>query len=230
MVSVIVACYNQLDYTQKFFNGWRQHLDWNADIEFIVVDNGSTDGTSKYLKDHDFNVLTVITNQKNLGVAPAWNQGAAIAKGKYLLVLNNDIHVGIDLSALLVRKCWWRDGIVGIQGARLDPETFRWVENISDPKNKFDYIVGCCMLIPRKVFDLVGPFDERFLYAGSEDADYSIRVKKSGFKLKLVSGVLNRTVFHHGSKTLMTQRDFDVKEVMLKNCERLKEKWGKLDA
>lgn len=51
-----------------------------------------------------------------------------------------------------------------------------------DLPQEVDFATGCCLLIPRQVIEIVGPLDEAlFLY--SEDVDYSLRVKKAGYKL-----------------------------------------------
>lgn len=64
-------------------------------FELIVVDNGSSDGTEK---------LAVIKNKTNRGFAVANNQGYEKARGKYLLLINNDTLVQPDLLDVLVKK------------------------------------------------------------------------------------------------------------------------------
>lgn len=59
-------------------------------VEIIIVDNGSTlEGTEEYFKKADI----VIRNPFNLGFAPAMNQSLNMARGKYVIAMNNDILV-----------------------------------------------------------------------------------------------------------------------------------------
>ncbi len=59
------------------------------DLEVIVIDNASTDGSVEMVK-KDFPQVTLIENSQNLGFAAANNQGIAISKGRYVLLLNSD--------------------------------------------------------------------------------------------------------------------------------------------
>jgi len=71
------------------------------DIEIIVVDNGSADGTVEMLRE-EFPDVCTIENDSNPGFATANNQGIARAHGRYLLLLNPDTEVvGHTLAALI---------------------------------------------------------------------------------------------------------------------------------
>ncbi len=59
------------------------------DLEVIVIDNASTDGSVEMVK-KDFPQVTLIENSQNRGFAAANNQGIAISKGRYVLLLNSD--------------------------------------------------------------------------------------------------------------------------------------------
>ncbi len=71
------------------------------DIEIIVVDNGSADGTVRMLRE-EFPGICTIENASNPGFATANNQGIARAHGRYLLLLNPDTEVvGQTLAAMI---------------------------------------------------------------------------------------------------------------------------------
>ena len=72
------------------------------DYEIIVVDNASTDGSAEMVR-NDFQDVILIENTENRGFAAANNQGMAIAKGKYVLLLNSDTIVLANSIAKAVR-------------------------------------------------------------------------------------------------------------------------------
>ncbi len=82
--------------------------------EIIVVDNGSTDGSQAMLASR-FPLVSLLQNQDNAGFARANNQGAAIARGQYLLLLNSDASLYPNaLSAMLeIMQAHPKAGIVG---------------------------------------------------------------------------------------------------------------------
>ncbi len=57
-------------------------------IEVIVVDNSSSDGSQKMVRE-EFPSVNIIELNENIGIA-GWNKGFEIAKGKYVLVLDDD--------------------------------------------------------------------------------------------------------------------------------------------
>jgi glycosyltransferase involved in cell wall biosynthesis len=94
LASIIVPCWNQLEFTRHCITALVRHT--RRPWELIVVDNGSTDGTTIYLAGvHDAAAVpvTVISNRENRGFPAAINQGLAAARGEYLVMLNNDVVV-----------------------------------------------------------------------------------------------------------------------------------------
>ncbi|MGC8640624.1 MAG: glycosyltransferase [Isosphaeraceae bacterium] len=89
--SIIIPCCNQLEFTRHCLRALFRHT--RPAFELIVIDNGSTDGTGAYLagvQDASGGPVTVISNTRNMGFPAAVNQGLRVARGQYLVLLNND--------------------------------------------------------------------------------------------------------------------------------------------
>src|SRR5580658_3350660 len=94
LTSVIIPCWNQLEFTRHCVKSLIRHTAprW----ELIVINNGSTDGTADYfagVQDVSPVPVTIITNATNRGFPAAINQGLQYARGEYLVLLNNDVVV-----------------------------------------------------------------------------------------------------------------------------------------
>lgn len=86
-VSIIIVNYNTIQLTQNCINSIFQHTR-DVNFEVIVVDNDSTDG-SKEILSADTRII-YLQSGDNIGFGRANNKGYAIAKGKYLFLLNSD--------------------------------------------------------------------------------------------------------------------------------------------
>lgn len=93
-LSIIIISFNTCEITraclESIFNA-----DWRDEYEVIVVDNDSKDGSAEMIKTH-FPEVRLIVNQENKFFSIANNQGARIARGEYLLLLNSDTLVKED--------------------------------------------------------------------------------------------------------------------------------------
>lgn len=88
MVSIIIVSYNTKDLLRQCLESIHRFLDLST-YEVIIIDNNSTDGTVSMLE-KDFPSHILVRNELNKGFAAANNQGAAIARGDFLLLLNSD--------------------------------------------------------------------------------------------------------------------------------------------
>src|SRR5262245_50522047 len=91
LTSIIVPCWNQVAFTRLCLPALFRHT--RPAWELIVIDNGSTDGTGLYLagvRDGAAVPVTVIRNAENRGYPAAINQGLDVARGEFLVMLNND--------------------------------------------------------------------------------------------------------------------------------------------
>lgn len=105
LVSIVSPVYNTAKYLNKCFNSV---LNQNyKNIELILVDNASTDASSKICDDYASQDKRVIVThlKENVGIAGARNKGAEIAKGKYIVFIDSDdFWVGNDGLGKLVAE------------------------------------------------------------------------------------------------------------------------------
>ena len=113
LTSIIIPVWGQLEFTQQCLASLKEHT--RPAWELIVIDNGSNDGTAAYLagvRDMASVPVTVVTNLTNLGFPAAINQGLRLARGEYLVLLNNDVVVTDG----------WLDQLIALVNAKRGPE------------------------------------------------------------------------------------------------------------
>ena len=224
-VSIIIPVLNQLEFTKICLDSIAKNTG-AAGYEIIIVDNGSTDGTEKYLRGRK---VTVIRNKKNLGVAKAWNQGVRKAKNDYVCIINNDLILSKGwLEALVSFYESKPDAGVVCPGTRegvfdydLDSYAAEYVSAMSKVSQKD--IFGWCMLIKKDRFKKAGMFDETFKVGVGEDRDFYRRLKEKGLNSYITGSSF---VHHFRSKTLNVMRKEKGKAFEDKNIKILKERWG----
>ena len=113
LTSIVILTHNQVEFTRQCLNSIRLYTD--EPVELIVVDNGSTDGTVDYLR--SLPNVRLIANETNRGFPAAANQGMAVATGKQVLLLNNDVVVTTGWLGRMLRA-FRSDEKVGLVGPR----------------------------------------------------------------------------------------------------------------
>ena len=87
-LSIVIICWNDLKVIQDCLRSIYEETR-NLDFEVIVSDNGSTDGSVDYIRQH-FGKVRIVENGANLGFAKGNNAGIKAARGQYILILNPD--------------------------------------------------------------------------------------------------------------------------------------------
>jgi glycosyltransferase involved in cell wall biosynthesis len=201
--SVIVPTRSRLLSLQNLLESFERVTapkDW--DVEILIVDNGSTDGTAAFLhretsKPGKF--ALEILHEKTPGKANALNTGLSRARGDIVLIIDDDVTAD---PALFSSHCEEHQnrGFYAIQGRILpgtgpqgesaDPAKLREYNipyrDYGDQAREIRGLTGTNMSIKRQVFEKVGFFDTRLgpgAAGFSEDSEYSIRIRKAGFKI-----------------------------------------------
>lgn len=162
-------------------------------IEVIVVDNASSDGSAEMVK-AEFPSVQLIQIQKNIGIA-GWNEGFKVAKGEYVLVLDDDAYPeinSIDEGVIALRE----NTDVGIIAFNIFNTKLNKSETKALEKSLPHYFVGCGAMIRKIYLDQVGYFDDLYFIYYNE-VDLSIRFHNAGFKIIYLK---NAFVFHTASK------------------------------
>lgn len=105
-LSYIVPCYNVEKYLPRCIESLSQQSVEAYDIEFIMINDGSTDGTLTLIKQFaERDPRVVVINQNNQGVSAARNNGLKIARGEYVFFLDGDDYMTDDASQLMFEAC-----------------------------------------------------------------------------------------------------------------------------
>ena len=196
ITTIIIVTYNRLEYTRLCVDSIVAHTP--EPYQLIVVDNASSDGTVDYLRER-FGDDAVIANDSNEGFVKAANRGMASAKGRYVLLLNNDTVVTPGWLAALQAaaertpdagivsgKIIGPDGRVQLAGAYIafDGSARMIGEGLpEDPslatEREVCYVGGHCMLIRREVIESIGLLDDSYGFGYHEDTDYCYRARQA---------------------------------------------------
>ena len=179
-------------------------LQSNQEFELIVIDNDSSDNSRIIVQKYPR--VQVAAFQKNLGYAGAYNVACKMARGEWLLLLNNDtkleqdfveefaniIQGGISADILAPRIRDYEGLSKGVCGVGMDIFGYPGFVNLGAPK--MFYADGCALLIRKEVFYELNGFDgEYFIFY--EDVDLCWRARMRGFNIKPAP---NLTVYHYG--------------------------------
>lgn len=237
LVSIVMSTRNRAELLYQCLQSILAHV--SIPYELIIADNCSTDATAQLLAKVEG--IKTFKNEQDLEYLLSVNKAASMTKGKYLLLLNNDIILSpqsIDhllrtiesypgcgaVGCKLVRpdgslqeagSIIWADGS-GLAYGRNDP-------NPMSPEYSFvrevDYCSAACLLVRRELWERLGGYDPRYVPAYYEDSDLCLGLWSLGYKVVYQPAAL---VFHYefGSRSIKTAM-----KMMEKNSKKFLEKW-----
>ena len=192
-LSVVVCTYQRLRGLRDSLPAVLDQETVPGGSETLVVVDGSTDGTAEWLGTLRYPGLRVIV-QENRGLAAARNRGAAEARGRAVLFLDDDVHPsrglarahaarqGEDGAVVLGPLPLLRRGPVSFLAEGVDRWAAALAERLADPGYlpRLDDFCFANGSVAQSILRRTGGFDEGFREYGNEDLDYGWRLLQAG--------------------------------------------------
>ena len=209
-VAVIIVNWKKYDITSSCIESILNST--NSNFKIILVDNESDNKKVKNFKNR--NEIEIIQNKKNEGFSKANNIGIDYALKNnydYTILINNDTIVEKNLIEVLLKTAQAKNFSV-VQplilkyngkeiwnaGGRINYFFGNFItrkkvgNSLNSSHELTEWLTGCCCLFKTKIFKEIGKLDESF-FAYYEDVDFSLRLKKHGYKI----GFTSKTHIYH---------------------------------
>jgi len=226
LVSVVILNWNTKEMTANCIVSVQQQSYKN--IEIIVVDNGSKDGSVDYLA--KIQGIRLVQNRRNLGFTGGNIVARRHAAGEYLLLLNSDALIPSDYIEIAVETAESDSAIAAVGGRSypkepLDDASFYYTYQHINPwtfegafsgpdigtVHEVNWVSGSCVLIRESALRKVGYFYNRF-FAYYEEADLFARMRYLNLKivynpdLRIVHADGGSTTSYYQTKQLLRNR------------------------
>ncbi|WVK05423.1 glycosyltransferase [Xanthomonas campestris pv. olitorii] len=200
-VTVVIPVYNHIAHTLACLRALAAHPPLPS-VEIIVVDDGSSDATAEQLP--QIAGLHYHLRASNGGFIAACNDGIALARGDFVVLLNNDtipqpgwLDRLIDTFAqhpgagLVGAQLMYPDGRLQESGGVVFGDGSAWsygrFESSEDPRYAYvramDYCSGAAIALPRTLLHTLGGLDRRYMPAYYEDTDLAFAVRAAGYQV-----------------------------------------------
>jgi len=237
LVSIIVLNWNNLPYLRRCVESVFAYT--CPPFELVIVDNGSKDGSTRYLRElvSQHRNVKVVLNERNIGAPAGRNCGLAVADGDFLVFLDSDTVVTEGWLERLLR--WMEiDPTIGMVGPcsnfasgqqiqvnyrnlkEMHEFAKQWCERNCGSGLELPALISFCVLMRRSAIDAIGGMDARFGLIMHEDIDHSLRARVVGFQCWLA---LDTFVHHYGNRT---SGRLGVEKMMDAAWPRFAEKWN----
>lgn len=240
-VSIVIPAHNKIEVTYLALASLLLAHN-QATFEVIVVDDASTDETVEL--ETFVEGITVIHNTRAQRFISACNAGAEKARGKYVMLLNNDVEVTNGFLDALIDAFEYFPN-VGLVGSKLlypngklqdaggiiwgtgNPWNYGNGQNPWDPRfcyaRQADYLTGAAMMTTKEIWDQLGGLSSYLEPMYFEDTDFSFKVREAGYRTYFVPSSI---VYHFEGMTSGTDTSSGFKRYQEVNRPKFKRRWA----
>jgi len=240
VVSIVIPVYNHARHTLACLRALAAHPPAAA-CEILVIDDGSSDDTAAWMAQIDG--LRYHRRVQNGGFIAACNDGLRLARGQYVVLLNNDTvpqpgwldalldtFARVPEAGLVGAQLLYPDGRLQESGGVVFDDGSCWsygrFESAEDPRyaslRDADYCSGAALAIPRALFEELGGLDTRYAPAYYEDTDLAFKVRAAGRRVLVQPA--SRVVHDEGTSNGTDTRS-GVKAWQVRNQQVFADKW-----
>src|SRR6185369_6768042 len=242
LVSLLVVTYNTKEYLGPFFDSVRRNTSY-PNYEVVVVDNHSKDGSAEELKSwaETDPRIRVHCLKENLGFAGGNNFAARMSKGEYLVLLNPDTILTDGWLERLIRLLE-KDPATGMVApvtnfsgnetkintdyrslAEMEEFAAQWAQVRRGESFAIDVVPLFCGLVRRNLWDEIGGLDVNFKVGMFEDDDFSLRVRKAGYRIVTAEDCF---IHHFGNGSFGKLESEAFLRIFNQNKKRFEAKWN----
>ncbi len=205
LVSVIIPAYNEVEHINACLSALSEQSFPADKYEVIVVDDGSTDGTTEMVK--QFSWVKLIC-QDNQGPAAARNNGVKISKGRVILFTDADCQPDFHWVEQLSKPILEGQaiGVKGIYRTHQDQLAARFAQiefedryDLLKRRDNIDFVDSHSAGFDKEAYLSVGGFDPHFPVANNEDVDLSYKLSNKGYRMVFNPKAI---VYHQHPSTL----------------------------
>jgi len=206
MITLIITTYNYAQYVERAIRSCLEQSLAKNDFEVIVVNDASTDSTTKILENYT-DLVRVFNLEKNVGLAAARNFGIKKARGQFIVFLDADDY--IHAESLRMQKLFLTENnkidAVAIDYYLVD-EKGTHIEHVSAESQP----IACGIMFRKDYLFNIGLYDEGF--QAREEEDLRIRWEQAGYSIYHVPLPLYRYRMHDNNLTKDTDKMSDFQD------------------
>jgi glycosyltransferase involved in cell wall biosynthesis len=211
--TVIISTYNRAASLEKTLRSIMVQTD--NDFELIIGDDASSDNTQEIVSSFTYKQVTYYRNDENSGLSFTRNRGLKLAKGDFVLLIDDDTELDPDfLRRLKVR-------ITSSEADAYCPRIFKadlkvpYLGIFASERERelsyfdFNYFIGLVHVLRNNIIKKIGYYDERFgigsRYYAAEETDLFFRIKRAGGRFIYCPELV---VYHPLGKEVSKQKAF----------------------